>query len=185
MSGGIVYEYYEQEANQYGLAYLYDNGTAVLKEDYDNLQEQFNQLDVESLQSANSSATELEAPTCDADLVQSSSFSTDFDLPPVPSGGQDLIDNGVENPRNGRLVEVTETEVTLPVFGSNGGRLNNLAIRPLPEDESNTPNGQGTTGSPTSDDGSEASPTNGAGRMSVALYSWTAFVLMALFALQM
>ena len=187
LSGGIVYEYYEQEANHYGLAFLYDNGTARLKPDYDNLQEQYDKLDVQSLQNANSSATELRAPSCDADLIQSDQFSTSFRIPSVPSGGQDLIDNGVDDPQNGRLVPVTETQVDLPVFGSNGGRLNNLAIRPLAEDESNTPNGEDTTGSTssTTSSGPQASTTSGVGRMEQKWYPWTASVFLTLLALQL
>ncbi|KAL9103908.1 MAG: hypothetical protein Q9163_001101 [Psora crenata] len=150
MSGGLVYEYYQQIANNFGLVWLYDNGTAQIKVDYDNLQSQYNKLDITTLQKGNMSAITIQPAHCSDDLIQSAQFSTSFMLPSVPDGGQDLIDNGVKNPNNGKLISVTQTSVSLPVFGSNGGQLKNLAIKPLADNESNTPNGQDTSGSTTS-----------------------------------
>ncbi|KAI4229517.1 MAG: hypothetical protein L6R36_000781 [Xanthoria steineri] len=148
MSGGIIYEYV-QESNEYGLVDLHDNGTATIRIDYNNLQKQYNKLDIKQLQSGNSSATMLKAPRCSGGLITRASFSKSFKVPSLPSGGQSLIDNGIQNPNNGKLVDVTETVVKLDVYGSNGGLIENLAIKPLPEDQSNTPNGQDTTGATT------------------------------------
>ena len=178
LSGGIVYEYYQQTANNYGLVWLYDNGTAELRVDYDNLQKQFNKLDTKALQSTDSSATMAKAPSCSSDLIKSGQFNTSFTLPSVPSGGQDLINNGVKNPKNGKLVSVTQTQVTLPVYGSNGNQLKNVAIKALPDDQSNTPNGQSTSGTSTSGGAqpstSSSSKKNSAGRINVAGFSLAA-----------
>ncbi|KAL8935992.1 MAG: hypothetical protein Q9216_005154 [Gyalolechia sp. 2 TL-2023] len=176
MSGGIIYEYV-QEANNFGLVDLYDNGTAVLREDYDSLQEQYNQLDIERLQSGNASAAALQSPECSSNLIMEEGFAQSFRIPSVPSGAQTLIDNGIDNPNVGNLVPVTETAVPVDVYGSNGGLLRNLAIEPLPQDQSNTPNGQDTTGSTstntspsgTSSAGGMPSSTSGVGKLAISL----------------
>ncbi|KAL8755982.1 MAG: hypothetical protein Q9184_004645 [Pyrenodesmia sp. 2 TL-2023] len=174
MSGGIVYEYV-QEANNYGLVDLYDNGTAALLIDYDNLQDQYNKLDIQELQSGNSSAAALTSPRCSSNLIAASDFSKTFRIPSIPSGGQDLIDNGIENPNVGRLVPVTETAVNLDVYGSNGGRINDLSIQTLPDDQSNVPNGGDTTGSTNTppsgtSSGGEPTSTSNAGQASINVF---------------
>ena len=173
MSGGLVYEYYEENSNNYGLVWLYDNGTAQIRVDYDNLQSQYNKLDLKALESQNSSATMIGAPSCRSKLIQSNSFNKSFEIPNVPSGGQDLINNGIDNPKQGKLVSVTQTQVALPVFGSNGNQLKGLAIKPLADDQSNTPNGQSTSGTSTSS-GSQPSASK---KSDAAHLKATAFVL--------
>ncbi|KAL8949362.1 MAG: hypothetical protein Q9222_004527, partial [Ikaeria aurantiellina] len=147
MSGGIVYEYVQETSNNFGLVDIHDNGTASILVDYDALQKQYNKLDIKQLQSSNASATSLKSPSCSGSLIAESDFSKSFKIPSIPSGGQDLINNGIKNPNNGKLVPVTQTAVTAAVYGSNGGLIRDLAIKPLPEDQSNTPNGQDTSGS--------------------------------------
>ena len=88
MSGGLIYEYYQQVENNYGLVWLYDNGTAELRTDYDNLQQQFNELDIKALQSGNVTATKLNAPSCKSSLITSQSFANEFDIPDIPQGAQ-------------------------------------------------------------------------------------------------
>lgn len=139
---------------------LYPNETAELRVDYDNLQGQYNKLDIKALQSGNITATQAVAPTCKSSLITSSGFSRDFNLPPPPSGAQSIIDHGLENPNNGKLIDVSETEVTQAVYSSKEKRLQNLAIRKLADDESNTPNGSDTSNSaPTTSSSSGAQPT--------------------------
>ncbi|KAL8915968.1 MAG: hypothetical protein Q9172_006536 [Xanthocarpia lactea] len=183
MSGGIVYEYV-QEFNEYGLVDLHDNGTAVIRVDYDNLQKQYNELDIKQLESGNLSATTLKSPRCSGGLITGASFSKSFRIPSLPSGGQSLIDNGIKNPNNGKLVSVRETVVPTEVYGSNGGLINNLEIEPLPEDRSNVPTGADTSGATTTtasgtSTGSKAESTGGAGnlRMNVILECVTLMIL--------
>lgn len=174
MSGGIIYEYTE-EANDFGLVDLHGNGTAALLVDYDNLQRRYNELDIERLQSGNASATALQSPECSSSLIREGGFADSFDIPSTPSGGQTLIDNGIENPNIGELVPITETAVPMAVYGSNGGLLRDLAIKPLPQDQSNTPNGQDTTGSTsaspsgTSSAGGMPTSTSGVGKLAISL----------------
>ncbi|KAL8732509.1 MAG: hypothetical protein Q9166_002723 [cf. Caloplaca sp. 2 TL-2023] len=172
MSGGIVYEYVQEVSNNYGLVDVYDNGTAAIRIDYDNLQKQYNKLDIKQLQSENSSATNLRSPRCTGGLITEASFSKSFKIPSVPTGGQTLIDNGIKNPNNGKLVSVKETAVKAAVYGSNGGLIKDLAIKPLPEDQSNTPNGQDTSGATSAtpsgtSTGGKPKSTSSAGQLSM------------------
>ena len=160
LSGGLVYEYYEETSNNYGLVWLYDNGTAQLRSDYDALQGQLNKLDVQSLQSGNMSATSIQSPKCDSSLIHESTVNTSFTLPSIPSGGQSLIDNGISNPNNGKIVDVSSNNVALPVYSSNGGTLQNLAIKPLSDDQSNTPNGDNTSGGASTSPAPSSTPTS-------------------------
>ncbi|KAL8805842.1 MAG: hypothetical protein Q9200_005274 [Gallowayella weberi] len=177
MSGGIVYEYVQEESNHYGLVDVYDNGTAAIRVDYDTLQKQYNKLNIKQLQSGNSSATSLKSPRCSGGLITQASFSKSFKIPPPPSGAQTLIDNGIENPNTGKLVPVQETTVKAAVYGSNGGLIKDLAIAPLPDNQSNAPNGQDTSGatspssSPPSGTSTEGKPksTGGAGHLDINL----------------
>ena len=148
MSGGLVYEYYQETDNNFGLVAFYDNGTSQLLVDYDNLQKQYNSLDIKALESMNSSATNIQSPKCSSSLLSSGTFNSSFTLPSIPSGGQTLIDHGISNPPQGKLVPVTQDTVSLPVYSSSGTLLKNLAIKPLADDESNTPNGSNTSGGP-------------------------------------
>ncbi|KAI4129493.1 MAG: hypothetical protein LQ338_002210 [Usnochroma carphineum] len=180
MSGGIIYEYVQEASNNFGLVDLYDNGTAALRVDYDSLQKQYNKLDIKQLQSMNSSAATLKSPQCSSDLIAEAGFAKSFTIPSIPSGGQSLINNGIKNPNNGKLVPVNQTVVTEDVYGSNGGLIKNLAIKALPQDQSNTPNGQDTSGSTSASPSPSASPsgtssgakpksTSGAGHASISL----------------
>lgn len=177
MSGGLVYEYAQEISNNFGLVILNDNGTAELRTDYDNLQKQFNKLDIKSLQSSNASATMVKSPKCSSGLIASGSFNNTFTLPSIPSGGQQLIDNGISNANDGKIVSVTQTQVPEAIYASNGTPIQGLAISPLANDQSNTPNGQDTSGSASSSStpsGTSATPTptqnSTAGRRTANVY---------------
>ena len=188
MSGGLVYEYAQEASNNFGLVVLNDNGTAEIRTDYDNLQKQFNKLDVKLLESSNSSATMVKSPKCASGLIASGNFNNSFTLPSAPSGGQQLIDNGISKPNNGKLVSVTQTQVSEAVYDSNGARVDGLAISPLPNDQSNTPNGQSTSGpatSPSAPSGTSATPTptkkSDAGRSVTNVYDLVGVAALLLF----
>lgn len=155
MSGGLVYEY-SQEVSDFGLVTLNDNGTCSIRVDYDNLQKQYNKLDIKTLETGNATAASLTPPTCNSSLITSSSFATNFTIPDVPSGGQTLIDNGIKKPNNGKLVAIPSNKVTGIVYNSNGQELTNLAIKPLPNDQSNVP-GENTSGATASSSPSSSS----------------------------
>lgn len=167
LSGGLVYEY-SQQTDNFGLVDIFSNSTAQLMVDYDNLQKQFNKLNIKDLQSGNTTATKLTSPKCDKSLISSSSFNNTFAIPSVPSGGQKLIDNGINNPNNGKMVSVTQTKVEQAVYDSSNKQISNLAIHPLANDQSNAPSGQGS--STTSSGATPSSTKKGAaGRTEIGL----------------
>lgn len=139
-SGGLVYEY-SQEENGYGLVQFNSNNTASLLVDFDNLQRQFATLDFAKIQSVDGTATARTPPACSAELITgiSGNFTTNFTLPPRPSGVDDMINNGVPNARTGRLVDVSTTTVRETVYDSRGNPIEGLALNKLADDQSNTP----------------------------------------------
>ena len=159
MSGGLVYEY-SQEVSNFGLVVLNDNNTASLRQDYDNLQSEYNKLNVTLLESGNSTAATLTPPKCTSNLITSQGFANKFSIPPVPPGGQKLIDNGIANPNQGKLIPLpSSNNVPEIVYASNGQIIQGLAIKPLPADDSNTPTDQNTSGSATTSSPSGPSAT--------------------------
>ena len=182
LSGGLVYEYYEED-NNYGLVWIYDNGTAQLRNDYNALQKQYNTLNVQALQSMDSSLASAQSPKCSSSLISSSGFNTSFTLPSPPSGGQSLIDNGISNPNQGKLVSVTTTTVADAVYDANGNAIKNLAIKPLADDQSNTPNGTDTSGQSSSTTSATPSPTKkgAAGRNEIGVGGLVGFLALFFF----
>lgn len=148
LSGGLVYEY-SQEEQDYGLAVINENGTVSLKTDFDNLQKEYNKLDRDLLQTANPSSTNIKPPKCDKSLISAEQFSRNFSIPAVCPGCQDLIDNGIENPKNGKLVDVTTTKPKWEVYGSNGQAVTGLELKKVGDDGVNAPGGGSTTPSGT------------------------------------
>lgn len=161
MSGGLVYEYTQEVDNKFGLVVLYENGTAQVLVDYDNLQVQYNKLDVKALEFGNLSAAKAIAPKCASNLIVSPSFNNKFSIPSAPLGSQTLIDQGINHPNNGELVTVTETKVSQLVYNSHSSQLRDLTIKILADDASNAPNGSDTSGSaPTTPEApGQATPT--------------------------
>jgi len=138
LSGGLVYEY-SQEASNFGLVIINDNGSAQIRGDYDTFQKQYNTLNVTYLQNLQAQNTTNAPPQCSASLISNATFATNFTLPDVPPGAQDLIDNGIKNPNNGQLVPVTTLNVSQVVQDSSGNVIQGLALVPLADDESNLP----------------------------------------------
>lgn len=70
-----------------------------------------------------------------------------------------MIQNGIRNPPSGSIVRVTQTVVQVPVYATNGGPLENLAISA--RSDANLPGGGGglSTGAP----GSTPTVTGGSG----------------------
>lgn len=157
LSGGLVYEYSQEEAD-YGLVVINSNGSLSLRQDFDNLQNQFNKLDISLIQSTNASNTNIQPPECSMDLITAEEFSKNFTIPAVCPGCQDLITKGISNPKNGKLIDVTDTKPKQAVYGSNGVEIKNLELTKLTE--ANTPGGQNLTASGTgSPSGTAAQPS--------------------------
>ncbi|KAF9739290.1 hypothetical protein PMIN06_001019 [Paraphaeosphaeria minitans] len=143
LSGGLVYEYSQEDSN-YGIAVINDNGTVTLRKDYDALQKQFNKLDTSKFTATGSKIT---APKCDKKLITNDAFDSNFTIPAICPGCQTLIKNGIDKPTNGKLVKVTDTKGPDKVYGSAGGEVSGLTLKLLSNDGANGPSGE--TSSPT------------------------------------
>jgi hypothetical protein len=129
LSGGLVYEW-TQETSNYGLMQPNANGSANLLGDFDTLQSQFNKLNITLITTQNETATNLQPPRCSAGLISNDGFSTDFDIPAAPQGAAALISNGISDAPTGSIVPVTQTSVAVPVYATNGAKIENLVIKP-------------------------------------------------------
>jgi hypothetical protein len=129
LSGGLVYEW-SQEPSDYGLIQVNGDGSAKLLGDYNTLSQKYDALNINLLRHENSTATSLKPPACDSSLISGDGFSTDFNIPKCPPGGDELINNGIKNPPSGKIVKVTQTVVKMKVMQTNGAQIKNLQIRP-------------------------------------------------------
>ncbi|KAH8601308.1 glycolipid anchored surface protein [Bisporella sp. PMI_857] len=181
LSGGVVYEYTQEKSN-YGLVNLYSNGSVKYLPDFEVLQAQFNTLNTTLIQGVTATNTSVVPPTCKSSLITTKSgFTTNFTIPAVPPGVQTLIDNGIANPNNGKLVSVTKLTVDQYVESSSGVKLENLAITPLADDESNVPSG--ATSPTTTTSAAPAATTSKKGAGANLQRSWVtlAFAMMGVF----
>jgi len=161
MSGGVVYEY-AQGTNNFGLVTLNSNGSAQLLPDYDTLQGQYNMLNFTALETAAATNTTNTPPACSPGLISNSGFPTNFTIPDPPPGAQALIDGGIPNPNNGKLITITNFQVSETVQGSNGQIVSGLAVKPLATDQSNGPSGLNASSSTPSSTTSSTSSTTSA-----------------------
>ncbi|TKA83179.1 hypothetical protein B0A55_00715 [Friedmanniomyces simplex] len=163
LSGGLVYEF-TQEASDFGLVQTYSNGTAQLLGDYDTLMSQYNKVNVTLLESSNSTATSLQPPQCNSNLISNDGFSTDFNIPNPPSGAEQLISSGVSNAPTGSIVSVTRTSVQMAVYATNGGQVSGLKIQPASTANRPGQNGSGlSTGAAASATASSGTGSSSAG----------------------
>ena len=129
LSGGLVYEWSE-EPSDYGLVQINTDNSVKLLGDYETLRKKYDTLNINLLEHQNSTATSLKPPQCDSSLISGGGFSTNFNIPETPQGGDDLISNGIANPPTGSIVKVTQTIVQYAVTEANGEKINNLQIHP-------------------------------------------------------
>ncbi|KAI2789362.1 1,3-beta-glucanosyltransferase gel2 [Penicillium oxalicum] len=148
-SGGLVYEW-TQEENEYGLVKIDDDGSVTTLIDFDNLQKQFNKLDISRITTSNSTQTSVTPPTCDPSLISNSTFYNAWNLPEAPSKVSDYIKNGLPNKPVGALVSVTGGKIPQKVVNHNGKEISNVELKVLASDAVNTP-------SPSNDDSSSSS----------------------------
>lgn len=162
-SGGVVYEY-TMEDNNYGIIQLPNatfDGDATLLGDYSRLREQFSKVDWEEVMSLKPKNNDQDYEKCSSDLLENSKFYSKFDLPKLPKDAEDMIKNGIEVKLNGKLVEIDDWNVKLPVKDENGNTLNNLAVEPLDDYDVNwsgkndADTGGGSSGGGNGDDDDE------------------------------
>ncbi|KAL2827526.1 Glucanosyltransferase-domain-containing protein [Aspergillus cavernicola] len=178
-SGGLVYEY-TQEENDYGLVKLNDNGTITLLVDFENLQNQYAELDMDRISASNATQTSARPVTCSPDLIQNSTFSTNFTLPAKPPGVQRLIDDGYDEVNAGQLVDVESEDIPQTVYNHRGEEVTGVRLNVLASGQSNEPgNSTSGSGSGSSSDSDSDSDDGGnaAGILSVPFGLLTATLL--------
>ncbi len=138
-SGGVVYEY-TQEDNNYGLANINtDDESLELMSDFRSLQDQYAKVDFTSVQSMAAAASSNPAPKCESGLIKNEGFNSNFDLPKLPPGAQEIIDNGVSPKPVGKLVSIDDWTVKFSVKDVDGSAISDLAVKPLENDAVNAP----------------------------------------------
>ena len=161
-SGGLVYEY-SQETSNYGLVQIDSNGDARLLKDFDNLQGQYNNINLDLIKNKSGSTTSASHPKCEDTFIllgHSDTFNTSTTLLPNPA--TDLLENGSGNTNVGKLVSVTQTKTPHKVFTSTGVQIDGIEIKVLKDDESNTPSGENTSSAAGGSGGSSGNKKKGA-----------------------
>lgn len=167
LSGGLVYEYTQEEAD-YGLVVVNDNDTITLRTDFDNLQKQFNKLDISLIQSQNETGTSITPPKCVKSLISDDTFGADWDIPSTPSKAASWIKNGLDNPNQGKIVDVTATAVPVAIYGTDGSEISSLKITKVADGESNTPSGSELSSGSTTSGSNSSSTSSGSSSSSTA-----------------
>jgi hypothetical protein len=183
LSGGLVYEY-SQEEQDYGLVVINANGSVTLRQDYDNLQKQYNSLDKGLLESTNPSSTSIKPPACASNLISAEQFSKNFTIPVVCPGCQSLIDNGIKDAKNARLVDVSTTKPKQQVYGTNGALIQGLELNKLSDDGVNGPGQQMPSSTASTSSGAPAQPSEtqkgAASQLNAGAWTWLALCVAAL-----
>ncbi|EGR48765.1 glycoside hydrolase family 72 [Trichoderma reesei QM6a] len=179
-SGGVVYEYTEEE-NHYGLVNI-TGDTLQITGDYNRLKAQLAKIDWEKVQSQKASGKAPAAPKCSSKLIQVKGFDSNFTLPVPPPGVQGLIDNGIKNKPSGSLVKISDWSVKLNVNDADGNKITNLKVVPLSDDETNwSGKNSAETGSGDKDSStSSASKSDSKDKDSAAAWMRPASIVLAL-----
>lgn len=170
-SGGVVYEF-AQEANEYGLATINDDGSVELLSDYDSLKNQYLDIDWTSVQSVKASSSSNTAPKCSESLIKEDGFSNNFTLPDVPPGAQDIIDNGVKGALVGKIIDISDYSFDYSIKDASGNTLS-VVVSPLADDGTNV---VGTNNGTTSSSGNSTGGTNNTKNAGFRMGSSTAAV---------
>jgi hypothetical protein len=171
LSGGLVYEY-SQEPDDYGLVVISSNGTINILQDYINLKGQYDKLNIKLLQNTAAASSSTNPPSCSSNLISSSSFTSNFSIPAIPSGGSDLINNGISNPPSGKIISLGSLSVTYDVYNVTGQQITGLSVKSL--NSANIPGNSTTSGQ-----GSGSTKKGDAGR--VTAMSSTNVAILAIF----
>lgn len=157
-SGGLVYEW-NQEANDYGLIST-DGNKVTLLTDFQNLQKQFNKLDMHRLTTAQSSDTSVKPEICSPDIITNDEFLNSWWMPPTPPGVVEFINNGLPNSNTGKPVQVPGGPIPDTIVDANGKLIKGVTFNVLSDGATNSPSGSSTSSS--SSASGSTSPKNAA-----------------------
>lgn len=137
-SGGVVYEY-TMEKNDYGLVQLAKDpkDEAEILGDYVRLRSELGKIDWEKVQGMKPENNDNDYTTCSPNLIKEKGFLNNFTLPELPPGAPKILKDGVKPKPSGKIIDIDSWDVTLPVVDINGNRLQNLAVKPLEDTETN------------------------------------------------
>ncbi|CAM1504017.1 Fc.00g016080.m01.CDS01 [Cosmosporella sp. VM-42] len=134
-SGGVVYEYTEED-NNYGLVSIKGDTLSILG-DFNRLKNQFAKIDWEKVQAQSPSKNSPKSPSCKTSLIKEKGFDSNFTLPDVPPGAGKLIKNGIKPKPSGKIIKISDYNVKLTVMDADGNEMKGLKVVPLKDDESN------------------------------------------------
>jgi hypothetical protein len=134
-SGGIVYEYTEEE-NNYGLVNVSGDNLQILG-DYNRLKAQLAKINWKNIQTQKANSLAPAPPKCTSSLIQEKGFDSNFTLPVPPPGVQNLINKGISPKPSGAIVKISNYNVKLNVVDADGNAMTGLKVIPLDDDESN------------------------------------------------
>ena len=135
-SGGIVYEY-TQEENNYGLLNISSDNSIDLLNDFYTLRDQYANVDFKKVQATKPPSSTPEPYKCDPKIIQDDGFNSNFTIPSLPEIDK-IIKSGVTSKPKGKLVEIKDWNVKFEVRNPNGSVLKNLAVKPLDDDTANS-----------------------------------------------
>lgn len=183
-SGGLIYEY-TQEDNNYGLVKVNSSDTVTLLIDYANLQKQYEKLDMNRIESSNETQTSVKPVECSSDLIKDKDFLNTFDIPKRLDKIQKLIDNGIDNAKKGKLVDVSSTEIPTTVYDHNGKKVTGLKLNVVSNNQANSPgsNKSGSSSSGSGDGDSDGDQDNAGTKTSGSLVLGFLSVVVAAFLL--
>jgi hypothetical protein len=134
-SGGVVYEYTEED-NNFGLVKVKGDTLNVMS-DYNRLKAQFAKISWKSVQDEDPKGKAPTSPVCTQKLIQQKGFDANFTLPDVPPHTQELIDGGIKLKPKGKLVKINKWDVSMKVKDADGKSMTGLKVVPLPSNEYN------------------------------------------------
>lgn len=131
LAGGIVYEYVE-DVNNYGLVNLSSDGTAQLRQDFENLKAQYAKLNFTTLENAPPAVNpSAELLTCAPGLITTAGFESTFTIPAPPPGVDAIIANGVSPAPSGKFVTISNWKVLDTVLNLDGTPITGLSVKPI------------------------------------------------------